>query len=298
MKKSTAIKLLIALAVIGSVITFYASNLLLSDVSNMFYMSITRDVVSTLPCFTIALDFILASIYVMRFFSKTTYCKSQTIVYSWILFAFSVIGIFSSVYTGLVIYGSMLAPYPFKFATNIFLIFHLLMLVHSFHTRKIGKKMAGEAVYRKLKFSYILYTIMLSAIVFFAYSCFGALLISPLYIQWSTFYLTIPFYLSLLLPMAIVVQMMLYTFKTVDKHPNAGLALTIAVLIANLVIGFAVFYIGYHYPQFIAAISPAVAIERLLTKPINTVFIHLFVAIFGIYELIHAIKYKKNHSKN
>ncbi len=297
MKKSTAIKLLIALAAIGSVVSFYATNMLLSDVSNMFYMSITRDLISTLPCFTIALDFILASIYVIRFFSKTTYCKSQTIVHSWILFAFSIVGIFTSIYTGIVIYGSMLAPYPFKFATIIFLIFHILMLAHSLHTLKIGKNMPGEAVYRKLKFSYILYTIMLSAILFFAYNCFGALLISPLYIQWSTFYLTIPFYLSLLLPMALVVQMMFYTFKTVDEHPNSGIALTAIVLIANLIIGVAVFYIGYHYPQFIAAISPAVAIERLLTKPINTIFIHFFVAVFGIYELIHAITYKKNHSK-
>jgi len=296
MKKETAIKLLAALAVLGSITTFYATNMLLSDVSNMFYMSITRDCITTLPCFFIALDFILASIYVMRFYAKIRFKRSQTILYSWILFAFSLIGIISTLYSGLVIYGSMVAPYPFKNALNIFLIFHIVMLGHSFQTRKIGKKMTEGLERRKFKITYVLFTVMICGIVFFAYNRFGAFLLSPLYIQWSSFYLTFPFYLSLLLPIALLVQALFYTFKLVEKRPNLGIISTVTIFVLNIVLGFAVMYTGYHNPQFISAISPAVAIERLLTSPIDTVAHHSFVAIFSIYEFIHAAIYKKNHS--
>ena len=73
MSKKTAAIVLIVLVLVGSVVTFYGLNLLFSDVANMLMSKITVDVISSLPGFIFTLDFILASIYVIRYVRTPKY---------------------------------------------------------------------------------------------------------------------------------------------------------------------------------------------------------------------------------
>ena len=171
MSKRTAAIILIVLALIGSITTFYGLNLLFSDMANMFMSSISIDLLSSFPGFIFSLDFILATIYVFRYVSRPQYKKRMTLLYCIILGCFSFLGILTTILTGVLVYPSLLAPYPFKGYMIICLILHILLLLFAGSSYYCAyKHMPEDEERRKLRPGYVCYTIFLSILICFALS--------------------------------------------------------------------------------------------------------------------------------
>lgn len=290
MSRKRTILQLGCLCIVGSVISFYAINLILSDVSNMFYMTLTKDVISSLPMFFIALDFIALSILVMRQYMRAHYRKSQGMFYCLLVMIFSVLGAISSVLTGIVVYHSFTVPYPFPGAVLICLFWHIAAFAAAFIGRKKYKKLPDDAKKRKLSVSYVVYTIMLSILTFYSYNRFGAFLWMPVYVHLRTLPITFTFYLSLLLPLLLWGFMCIYVFKFHVGRPKLGFIYVSIVMILNIVMAVVVFSVGMTNTQFVSAVSPALAIERLLTKPVDTIFHFAVTFLIGLYCWFFALR--------
>jgi len=297
MTKKTAITSLTAVCIVGSIVCFYATNLIESDIANMFYMTVTKDCISSLPIFFIALDFELLAIAIIRLYMRPQYTKAEIICYLKILIGFSAAGTLSSLYTGTAIYGTFTAPYPFKGAVIICLVIHFFLLQMAVIVLRNVRKMPPDKAVRKMTFKYVFYTIFLSVLVFFAFNRFGAVLLSPLYVSRGSVGASLLFYLSLMLPMALLGHLIIVMFVDLEKHPKLSLSYVIGILLADIVLAFLVIYIGMTDTQFVSAVSPALGIERLLAKPVDTIFHFILVFVLGLYSLWYAIKTRKVNNK-
>lgn len=299
MKKKTAVILLALLAVTGSIVTFYATNLLFSDLSNMFYGVHDAYIIASIPLFTIALDFTAAFIFVMRYYRYPEYKKAMIRLYTIYLMAFSFIGLVFSVLTGVYIYHSFTVSYPiFCYPLMMLLVSAVLFAAGLVIRLLCQKKMPEDPAKRHYKVKYILYSIMLSLLTYYAFDKFGALIFAPAYAQVRTLYLTFPFYLSMLLPMALLIHIIVYFMDGYVGREKAAIRIVIALFFLNLIAGIAVFLIGANNTTFISAVSPALAMERLAAFPINTVFQFVVMTVMTIYYLIYALITLKKAKKS
>lgn len=298
MNKNIAGVVLVILAVVGSALTFFGLNLLFSDLANMLMSTITVDIISSFPGFILALDFILASIYVLRYVYRPQYRRRMTLTYLVILGVFSVLGMISCILSGIVVYKTMLAPYPFKGYIVMCLVVHTLTLFFSIGGFYNAKKwMKPDPERRKIKVHYVIYTIVLSILICFAYYRLGAVILSPLFIQWRTLYLTWPFYSAMLLPIALLAHTVLYSFGVYTRWQKGGIIH--ASILLGLSVGFslAIILIGINNTTFISSISPVLPLERLASMPIDTIVYVLLMVGFSIYELVYSIRYHKRHKE-
>ena len=295
MRKRNAVFLLIAIALVGSFINFYATNLLFSDLSNMFYGVHDIYIISSIPLFIIAVDFVVAFIFVMRFARYPEYKRATVNLYTIYLAILSVVGIVFSILTGTIIYHSFLAPYPFFCYGLIMLIVNIVLLALAIIENIKNRKQPKDEKRRHFKVKYILYSILLVFLTYFAFSKFGALLYSPVYILGRTLHLTFPFYVSLLFPMMLLAHIVLYFLDWYVGREKTEIIHVLIIFALNLIFGIAVFIIGYRHPEFISAVSPALALERLATFPVNTIFQFAAMLILSAYYLIYAvITYRKS----
>lgn len=298
MSKKTAAIVLIVLVLVGSVVTFYGLNLLFSDVANMLMSKITVDVISSLPGFIFTLDFILASIYVIRYVRTPKYKKRMTLTYLIILGVFSLLGIASCILSGTLVYPSLLSPYPFKGYMVISLVAHTLILFFSIGGYYNAYKwMKDDEEKRKITFKYVLYTISLSLLTCFAFYRLGADLLGPAFIQWRTLYLTWPFYAAMLLPIAILTHTALYSFGVYRKSPKGGIIHASIVLGLSIALSLTIVLIGMNNTQFISAISPVLPLERLASLPIDTIVYIVLMIGFGTFEFVYSIRYYLKHKE-
>ena len=298
MNKKTSTILLVLLCLFGSVTAFFGMNLLFSDLANMFYSSINSDVISSLPFFVFALDFVLASLYVMRYVKSPEFKKRMTLTYLIILACFSFFGILASILTGVIVYGSFLAPYPFVGYTLICLILHILILIASCVLFYLAKKKMGEDEQkRKMNFRHVAYTIAISIFTFFAYNRFGVILMAPLFVHWRTLYLTWPFYASCLVPLLFLIRTVLAAYGVFLEKPKNGIIFASVCLGLGVAFSLTVILIGRSNTQFVSAVSPALPLERLASMPIDTVFYALLMVGIGVYELIYSINYYRRHKQ-
>lgn len=298
MKRSKQIFILALLILIGSFINFYVTNFIMSDISNMFYGVHDVNFIASIPGFVLSWDCVLAVIYCIRYFGRGQHKKKMTMTYTVILMAFSVLGFVTSILSGTMIYHSFVKPYPFPGYVILSLIVHAVLFAVAIVIRsKCKKNMEEDTAKRRIDFGYVLYSIACSVVIFFALNRFGALMWAFVYVQGSTLYLTFPFYISLLLPLALVVQITLYIWGAYDNHLTADIVYVIVFLIANTVLAAVVFYLGSKYTVFVSAISPALALERLATMPIDVIIHFGLMYILGFYCLYLAIKLKKKRTK-
>ena len=301
-EKLLASLLLIIIGIVGSICVFYMTNLLLSDLSNMFYGVHDAYIIASFPGFFLSLYFILAEIFVFRYFYRPKYRKSLILTYLIIACCFAFIGMIMSIITGAVIYKSFFTPYPFWGYTMICLIVHIFVFCGSIYLHILfKKKLPDDETKRPISIQYVLFSTVLSILVFFAFDRFGAFLVAPVYIHWRTFYLTFPFYLSLLLPAAELVHTVLYMFDYFKKKPMIGFVYSLVMVVADIVLLTTVILLGYNYPQFISAVSPALALERLATKPydiILTVVIMIGLTGYNLwYSIYRLVKSKKKEAE-
>jgi len=292
MKKKTAIILLIVLALVGSFVNFFATNLLMSDLSNMFYGVHDIYIVASFPLFVIAIDLIVAFIFVFRLFKNPNHKKGLIKLYSLYLIINSVIGIIVSVFTGASdkVYGSFFVRYPFFCYPLIMLLLHLgLTVVGVYFFIYALKKLPDDPEKKKVNLKYIFYTAFAGVMLYLAYYRVGTLLWSPVFIHWRSLYLSFPFYIFLATPLALILYVVFY-FTKVLKTKKCKLIYTGVTLGVILASGVATILIAIAEPLLISAISPALPIERLSSMavgvPISLGFLLLNGGIFFLNALL------------
>ena len=310
-KRKTAL-LLVIISVAGSFETFYASNMIFSDVANAFMGLNDIYFIASIPALVISFDFVLAAIYTARLFIKPHLKKRMGRLYGAWLGVLSAVGLAAGILTGSIVYRSFTAPYPFPGYTILSIAVNAALLavgvaviiknkktpeedsgvskaIEAEIALKQGRKLPYVA--RRVNFIYVVHTILLFAMVFLAFNRFGALLWSPVYVQWRTLYITFPFYLWLLIPIGLLAHSVFYILKVFSRKPGLGLVNSILLFVINLALAAACIIIGTHNTLFISAISPALALERLAAMPVDTMIQAAGSFLISLYMLVFSIQY-------
>lgn len=285
-KKLTFIVLAI-IAIIGSLLTFYASNLFFSDVSNFGSGSPTLFV--TFPAMLLGAMFIAAPLYIVRLYKRPENKKALSRLYLIIAAALAFLGIIFAVLGGVVNYRGNFLKYPFPGYLIIMIVCHVLVFACScFLFVKFVKPMEEDQEKFKVGFKHVLYTIGVYLLTALAFNRFGAFLLMPVYVQWSSFYMTFVYYLFMLIPMALLV------IKVLGIYGYKPLFIPIVVVAALNVVLFAVIaIIGINDSAFISAVSAAAPLERLGSMPME-ILIHVLAYLgVSIWYIIKEVKAKK-----
>ena len=287
MSKKFVMISLALIAIFGSLLTFYASNLFFSDVANFGSGSPTLFV--TFPALLLGAMFVAAALFIVRFYQRTNSRKVLSRNYLFIAIALACFAVIFAVLGGIINYRGNFLSYPFPGYLIIMIVLNVLIIVGAAITLfKVVLKMPDDTEKYKVKPLHVLHTLGLFLLISLAFNRFGAFLLMPVYVQWSSLYMTFVYYLFLLIPMALLVIKVL---GILDYKP---LFIPTVVVAALAVILFAVTaIIGINDSAFISAVSAAAPLERLGSMPME-ILIH-FCAYVGVsvYYIIKEVKAKK-----
>ena len=288
MSKKFVIISLALIAIFGSLLTFYASNLFFSDVANFGSGSPTLFV--TFPALLLGAMFVTAALFIVRFYQRPNSRKVLSRNYLFIAIALACFAVIFAVLGGAINYRGNFLSYPFPGYLIIMIVLNVLIIAGAAITLfKVVLKMPDDTEKYKVKPLHVLHTLGLFLLISLAFNRFGAFLLMPVYVQWSSLYMTFVYYLFLLIPMALLVIKVL---GILDYKP---LFIPTVVVAALAVILFAVTaIIGVNDSAFISAVSAAAPLERLGSMPME-ILIH-FVTYLGvsIYYIIKELKAKKS----
>ena len=288
MSKKFVMISLAVIAVLGSLLTFYASNLFFGDVSN--FGSGSPTIFATFPSMLFGAMLIAATLYIVRLYKRPENKKALSKLYLIIAAVLAFLGIVFAVLGGVVNYRGNFVKYPFPSYLIIFLVLHVLVLAASvFAFFKFVKPMPEDPEKFKGGVKHVLHTIGLYLLIALAFNRFGAFLLFPVYVLWSSFYMTFVYYLFMLIPMALLV------IKVLGILEFKPLFIPTVVVAALAVVLFAVTaIIGVNDSAFISAVSAAAPLERLGSMPME-ILIH-FVTYLGVsaYYIVVEIKAKKD----
>ncbi len=290
MSKKFAIIFLAILAVIGSIWTFYASNMFFGDVSNFGAGFMRTTLFVTLPGLLLGAMMVTAALFIVRFYLRPNSRKILCRNYLFIAIALGAFGVIFTILGAVLNMHSFIKPYPFPGYLIIMLVLHILVIAGAAVVLfKIVLKMPDDAEQFKVKPLHVLHTLGLFLLIALAFNRFGAFLLAPVYVQWSTLYKTFVYYLFLLIPMALLVIKVLKLLEISDKLfiPAIAVAAVNVVLFALIVI------LGANDAAFISAVSAAAPLERLGSMPME-LFIHVAAYLgVSIYYVI-SLRPRKN----
>ncbi|NLB48740.1 MAG: hypothetical protein GX813_02740, partial [Erysipelotrichia bacterium] len=229
MKKNNLIIALVIFTVIGSLVTFYACNFIFSDISNYATGFANNTLLSSLPIVMLGAMMVSVPFYLLRLYQRPKTIKRLSTTYCIIVFTLALIGFAGALLSGIVVYRSFIKPYPFPGYLIFSLIIHLLILVgiSAVYFLLIRPLEEDEEKF-KVTPKYVLYTVGMFIFVGLAYNRFGGLLLSPLFIMLNTWLLTIPMYLWLLVPLALLT---LKVISIINKSINLFIpALVVAII--------------------------------------------------------------------
>ena len=277
MSKKFVIISLAILAVIGSIWTFYSSNMFFGDVSNFGAGFMKTTLFVTLPGLLLGALFVTAALFIVRFYQRPNSRKILCRNYLFIAIALACFGLLFTVLGGVLNLHSFIKPYPFAGYLIIMLALNVLIIAGSAVVLfKIVLKMPEDTEKYKVSIKHVFHTLGLFLLIALAFNRFGAFLLMPVYVQWSTLYKTFVYYLFLLIPMALLIVKVL---KILEIRKNFFIpVVVIAVLNAGLMV--AILLLGANDAAFVSAVSAAAPLERLGSMPME-LFIHFFT-YFGV----------------
>ena len=290
MNKKFAIISLIIVALLGSLLTFYASNLFFSDVANFGAGFANVTLFATLPGMLLGAIFIAAPLYIIRLYKRPNNKKALSKLYLIIACALSCLGLIFSVLAGVINYRGNFVSYPFPgYLIIMMILFNAIIVCSAIAFFKFVKAMPEDSEKFKGGFLHVLHTIGLFLLIALAFNRFGAFLLAPVYVQWSSLYKTFVYYLFLLIPMALLV---IKALKILEIGKGYFIPLLV-VGVLNIALMVAIIILGMNDSAFISAVSAAAPLERLGSMPME-IMIH-FVVYLGVsvYYII-AEKVKKN----
>ena len=262
------------------------------DVSNFGAGFMKTTLFASLPGMLFGAMLIAAPFYIIRLYKRPNTKKILSRNYLFIAMALSCFGIIFAIVAGILNYRGDFVSYPFPGYLIIMIVLHLLVLVGSAVVLfKVVLPLPEDSEKFKVKFLYGFHTFGLYLLVALAFNRFGAFLLMPVYVQWSTFYMTFVYFLFLLIPLALLV------IKVLGIYGYKPLFIPVVVVAALNVVLFAIIaVIGVNDSAFISAVSAAAPLERLGSMPME-ILIH-FVSYLGvsIFYIIKEVKAKKQPS--
>ena len=275
-KKFVVISLAI-LAIIGSIWTFYASNMFFGDVSNFDAGFMKTTLFVTLPGLLLGALFVTACLFIIRFYLRPNSRKILCRNYLMIAIALGAFGLLFTILGAVLNMHSFIKPYPFAGYLIIMLVLNVLIIAGSAVVLfKIVLKMPEDTEQYKVSVKHVFHTLGLFLLIAMAFNRFGAFLLAPVYVQWSTLYKTFTYYLFLLIPMALLVIKVLKLLE-IRKH---FLIPVVVVAVLNCALMIAILVFGANDPAYVSAVSAAAPLERLGSMPME-LFIHFFT-YFGV----------------
>ena len=159
MNKKFVIISLAILAVIGSIWTFYASNMFFGDVSNFGAGFMKTTLFATLPGLFLGALFVTACLFIVRFYLRPNSRKLLCRNYLFIAIALGAFGLIFSVLAG-ILYGFFTKPYPFPGYVIIMLILNILVIAGSAVVLfKIVLKMPEDTEKYKVTVKHVFHTL-------------------------------------------------------------------------------------------------------------------------------------------
>lgn len=288
MSKKFAIISLIIVALLGSALTFYASNLFFSDVANFGAGFANVTLFATLPAMLLGAIFIVTPLYIVRLYKRPNNKKALSKLYLIIACALSCLGLIFSVLAGLINYRGNFISYPFPGYLIIMMVLFIAIIgCSAFAFFKYVKAMPEDEEKFKGGFLHVLHTIGLYLLIALAFNRFGAFLLMPVYCQFSTLYKTFVYYLFLLVPMMILV---IKVMRVLELGKNRFLMSIVVLALAVVLFGVTAL-LGMNDSSFISAVSAAAPLERLGSMPME-ILIHVvsYVSVLVYYVIIERPK--------
>ena len=277
MSKKFVIISLVIIAIFGSLLTFYASNMFFGDVSNFGAGFTKTTLFASLPGMLLGAILIAAPLYIIRLYKRPNNKKALSKLYLIIACALSLLGLIFSVLAGVINYRGNFVSYPFSGYLVIMMVLFIAIIGCSiFVFFKYVKAMPEDEEKFKGGVKHVFHTLGLYLLIALAFNRFGAFLLMPIYVQWSTLYKTFIYYLFLLIPMALLV---IKTLRILEIGKNLFIP-SLVIAFINLALMIAILLVGKSDTAFISAVSAAAPLERLGSMPME-IFIHFFV-YFGV----------------
>lgn len=281
-KKTTFITFLV-LSIVGSIVVYNGTNLVIADVGNYAYGWNGLNLFASIPGFFFSIEFVTLSIFVIRFYLNNSTRKKTVLLYLRILIGHSIVGIIGVLLSSIYSYDSITSPYPFVFYSIGFLLIYVIQtLLFTTLLIRAKKKMPNDNPKRKITFGYVIYSICVAGFVYLAYNRFGAFLMSVKYVQLSTLHMTWVVYVWLLIPIMLVYYMI---FKDLNfyKDYNTQIIHLVLLLCLNICLSISIYITGTHNTLFVSAISPAYGLDRLATFPYVGIVQFIITISFNIY---------------
>ena len=285
-KKFLVISLAIA-AIVGSLLTFYASNLFFSDVSNFGAGIMNTTLFATLPMMLLGAMVIAAVLFIVRFYQRPNSRKVLCRNYLLIAIALGAFGVLFAIMGGLLQFHSFIKPYPFPGYLIIMIVLHVLVIIASAVVlMKIVNKMPDDAEKYKVTVKHVFHTLGLFLLIALAFNRFGAFLFMPVYVQWSSLYKTFVYYLFLLIPMVILAIKLMRILEVGNRFLMSIITLALALVFFGLTA-----LLGKNDSSFVSAVSAAAPLERLGSMPME-ILIHVvsYVSVLVYYIIIERPK--------
>lgn len=284
----------ILVSIVGSVLTFYLGSFIFADIGNNAYGWNGWNVLVTIPAVMLCFQFIALSMFIVRFYRGLEYKNRTILLYLRIIIVFSIIGIIGVFLSAMYSYGTLFTKYPFPYFLILFLVLNIVIIIGSILIyRNTTKKVYGWER-KKITVGYVLYSIFIAGFTFFSYYKFGALLLSPLYIQTSTLYMTWPVYVWLAIPMLILNCIVMTKLRVLADYIDTIIYLLL-LLFLNICLSVTYFVTSYYNSLFVSAISPAFGLDRLATNPYVAMFHAVITTIvIVVYLIICFVKLIKN----
>ena len=281
-KKFLVISLAI-IAVIGSIWTFYASNMFFSDVSNFGAGFMNTTLFVSLTGMLCGAMLVAAPLFIVRFYQRPNSRKVLCRNYLFIAIALAAFGLIFAVLGGVVNYRGNFVKYPFPGYLIIMIVLHLAVLVGSAVVLfKKVLKMPEDTEKYKVTVKHVFHTLGLYLLIALAFNRFGAFLLMPVYCQFSTLYKTFVYYLFLLVPM-VILAIKLMRILEVGKNRFLMSLITLIVTTGLMV---AILLLGKSDSSFVSAVSAAAPLERLGSMPMELLIHFLTYLGVSIYYII------------
>lgn len=294
LSKKYSVITLVLLALVGSFIMFYATNLLMYDVGLNTYGFQELSIISTLPLFMIGLSFVAAFMYVLK---SVKYQNSQRKVlktYSIVIASFALVGLITSILTATTIYKGFFAPYPFPGYGFVCLLGNLaLIALAALCFFVFSKKIPEDTEENKIKVKTVFKALGLGFVIFFAFDRFGSLLWAPSYLQARSLYITWIFFVFMCVPLLTVIYVAFDYFGYTLKEFKARKIFLLVTIGIHVVFAALTLIIGATNPLFVSAVSNAIGLERLASMPVVVLLMVVGYTAFFVVQIVKLLKLKK-----
>lgn len=266
--------LAVVLVLMISVITFFTWNLIFSFVSN--YAALSRTSLSPIPMIMFMIE-----IYVCLFALYDYIVLKRRDAYFWrkyslIIAGFALVGFIFAIVCGTFVYHSFVGDYVCFAYPLIMLIVHGLFLGFACYTFVFAfKSIAKDKPVKSWSNSktYWIREVLIAFLLMFGLEKLGAIVLLPtLWSGYDSVYV-IPFYIQLLMPLALFIA---YMIDRTWKHSRK-----LNVILYGSILCYSLFSLIYmlaiskgNYPNVVNPLSPIMQLERLVTKPYGFIILY------------------------